>query len=235
MLSAAPSSELVNACQILFSPEGSTCSVDFIRALEPSTLKKVYRKRALETHPDRCKSSGLDEVKSGELFLKVQSAYETLKPVATGTATRIFKSATNNKKPRDGFYNGTLPFHKLLFGQFLYYSGIITWETLMQAIVWQRRNKRPYGQIALQWEMLSTDDIFHIMQNKKSGEKFGEYAKKFGYLTLFQHLAIMGKQQAQNTLFGEYFIRKGLLSKRQVDNIVQKTINHNNRISGRTE
>ncbi len=230
MLSTTSNSELVSACQILFSPDANMCSVDFIKALEPSTLKKVYRKKALETHPDRYGSSGLNEAESGEQFRKVKSAYETLKPVAAGTAT-VKPNNKNDKKPPGNFYEGSLPFHKLLFGQFLYYSGTITWKTLMQAIVWQRNKKTAYGQIALHWEMLSTEDIAHIMQNKKFNEKFGEYAKKYDYLTIFQHLAIMGKQQSENRLFGEYFIKKGILSKRQVDNLVQKTINHNDQIA----
>ncbi len=230
MLSTTSNSELVNACQILFSPEVNLCSVDFIKTLKPSTLKKVYRKKALETHPDRCNSSGLNETESGEQFRKIKSAYETLKSVAAGTTTLNY-SKRNYKKPPGDFYNGSLPFHKLLFGQFLYYSGTITWKTLMQAIVWQRRKKTVYGQIALHWEMLSTEDIAHIMQNKKFNEKFGEKNKKYGYLSIFQHLAIMGKQKTQKELFGEYFIKKGILSKRQVDNLVQKTINHNDKIA----
>lgn len=237
MLLTTSNSELVNACQILFSPEGSKCSVDFIKTIKPSTLKKVYRKKALETHPDRFSISGLDE--SGELFLKVKTAYEILKPVADGTTNvkeplRAEKKSSRDK-PFDAFYNGTVPFHKLLFGQFLYYSGTITWKTLMDAIVWQRRKKKIYGQIALQWKMLSENDITHIMRKKKPDEKFGAYAKKFGYLTIFQHLAIMGKQRKHSSLFGDYFIQKGILTKRQVDNLVEKTINHNSRIGNHSK
>ena len=86
MLSTTSTSELITACQILFSPEGSKCSVDFIKTLKPSTLKKVYRKKALETHPDRRGDS--DSINAGELFMKVKTAYEILKPVADGK-TRI--------------------------------------------------------------------------------------------------------------------------------------------------
>lgn len=240
MLSTTSTSELINACQILFSPEGSKCSVDFLKTLNPSTLKKVYRKKALETHPDRRGNSTSEA--SGELFIKVKTAYEILKPVADGK-TRIpeYKKRNTDKpkknytekteKPFDAYYSGTLPFHPLLFGQYLYYSGTITWKTLMDAIIWQRSRKKTYGQIALQWKMLSENDISNIMRRKKPGEKFGAYAKKSGYLTIFQHLAIMGKQRKQAGLFGDYFIQKGILTKRQVDNLVQKTINHNNHLA----
>lgn len=235
MLSTASNSELVTACQILFSPEGGKCSVDFIKTIKPSTLKKVYRKKALETHPDRCNISGSDSAESGELFLKVKSAYEILKPVADGTTDvkrpRDLKTKSNDDKPFDAFYSGVVPLHTLLFGQFLYYSGAITWKTLMDAIVWQRRKKKIYGQIALQWKMLSEKDITHIMRKKKPHERFGAYAKKSGYLTIFQHLAIMGKQRKEGSLFGEFFIQKGILTKRQVDNLVQKTINHNSQVT----
>lgn len=41
----------------------------------------------------------------------------------------------------------------------------------------------------------------------------------------------MGKQRKEGALFGEFFIQKGILTKRQVDNLVQKTINHNSQVT----
>ena len=45
-------SQLFNACNVLFGPNAGV-TVDFIRYLQMSGLKAVYRKKALESHPDR--------------------------------------------------------------------------------------------------------------------------------------------------------------------------------------
>ncbi len=228
MLSTVSDSDLVNACQILFSPYGNICSVDFIKSLNSSTLKKAYRKKALETHPDRCEALGVDETVLSEKFNKVKTAYEVLKPVTSESYITKPDKVVKNKP--FGFYQGPMPGYQLLIGQFLYYSGAISWHTLIDAISWQRRQKPLYGKIAQDWGMLSYNEILVIMEHKQKGEKIGEFAMKRGYLSLFQHLAIMGKQKKTHALFGEYFIINGIYSRRQMALVVKKATRHNNNI-----
>ena len=52
MLPVIAKVDLFNACKVLFGPYNKI-SMDFLRYLEPSLLKAVYRKKALETHLDR--------------------------------------------------------------------------------------------------------------------------------------------------------------------------------------
>ena len=64
--------------EILFGP-GLKASADFLEYLQLSGLKSAYRKRAMETHPDRIsgKLHGLQQ--SGNTsFHTVQNAYEVL-------------------------------------------------------------------------------------------------------------------------------------------------------------
>ncbi len=228
MLSTVSDSDIVNACQILFSPFGNKCSVDFVKSLNTSALQKAYRRKALETHPDRCEALGVDKTVLNEKFRIVQTAYEVLKPVTSGALVST-PQQKNSTRP-ESFFSGSIPLTRLLLGQFLYYSGAISWSTLIDAISWQRRKKPLYGRIAKDWGMLSSEDILTIVTSKKHSEKIGEYAREKGYLSLFQHLAIIGKQKKSHTLFGEYFIGKGLFSRRQMEYMVQKTCEHNKRI-----
>lgn len=229
MISSASNAEIVNACRILFSPDSNRCSIDFVKNLTTDTLKKAYRKKAFETHPDRIRSSETDTSCQNERFIRVKTAYEVLMPVASG---RIFPKAGNSKteKENEGFYFGPMPLHKLRIGQFMYYSGDISWKTLIEAIQWHRKKRPLYGKIAEEWGMLTTDDIRRILRFKQTGEKIGACARRLGYLTLFQHLAVIGKQEKHHRQFGEYFVSKGLFTRRQMDKTAQRHQEHNEKI-----
>ena len=69
--------EVSKACGILFGPQVEV-SLDFLKYLEPSGLKSAYRKKALETHPDRARIIGKDETKMTELFRETTFAYNKL-------------------------------------------------------------------------------------------------------------------------------------------------------------
>lgn len=244
MLTSVSSSDLVRACQILFSPETSI-SLSFVKNLDPSTLKTAYRKKALETHPDRARALGVHEHVQSKRFREVKKAYEVLLPVTEKTVTlyvaRSFmnrsqakRNDTPREKPRynpqskmSSFYRGYVPNHPLKFGQYLYYSGIITWRHLIDAISWQRRIKPRYGQIALEWNIIDHHQIMNILIQKDQNERFGEYARRSGFISDFQHLAIIGKQKKCHRLFGEYFVLNGILTQRQLDILLIRLMRHN--------
>ncbi|MEI6127562.1 MAG: J domain-containing protein, partial [Pseudomonadota bacterium] len=69
--------ELYNACRTIFGPEVSI-SIEFLNYLQPVGLKTAYRKRALETHPDRAKTLGFFARDLHEEFKNVRLAYEKL-------------------------------------------------------------------------------------------------------------------------------------------------------------
>jgi len=77
LLPVIAKADLFNAYNALFGPYNKI-SMDFLRYLEPSLLKAAYRKRALETHPDRSKAIGEIEAEMNERFIQVTLAYEKL-------------------------------------------------------------------------------------------------------------------------------------------------------------
>ena len=64
--------DLFKACESLFGTD-IDASVDFLRYLKPDGVKAAYRKRALETHPDRARV-----VPENRVFWKNASRKSTL-------------------------------------------------------------------------------------------------------------------------------------------------------------
>ena len=51
-------------------------------------------------------------------------------------------------------WQGGLPRKQLLLGRFLYYSGVISMTSLIEAIVWQKSKRPMVGKIAVRWDWL---------------------------------------------------------------------------------
>jgi hypothetical protein len=231
---------LFEACTILFGSE-VTVSLDFLRYLQPSGIKAAYRKRAMETHPDLARALGQDEVQMNERFKEVALAYERLIKAIKGNGAINFNpqnrpepfSERPKPKPKpanprtDHSYNGDVPKRKLLFAQFLYYSGLISWQTLIEAIAWQRTQRPRIGQIAQDWGILTPDDIHQIILHRDMGEKFGESAIRQGKLTPFNVKTLLGRQRFLQKRIGEFFIQKGLFTPKEMESMVKRQWLHN--------
>ncbi len=127
----------------------------------------------------------------------------------------------------DRYFTGIMPRRELLIGQFLYYSGLISWNTLNQAIVWQRRQRPVIGKIAQDWGILSAENIRRILKERSCKDHFGEYAHRNGYITKFQHLAIVGKQKQMQPPIGQYFIQQGFLENYDIKKMAENLRIHN--------
>lgn len=226
--------EISNACRVLFGSE-VLVSTDFLKYLQPEGLKAAFRKKALETHPDRAKTVGIVEDIMNERFKEVILAYEKLSPLIEAEKGYILREEgikTNTWQERqngnfDHFYKGNFPKRKLLIGQFLYYSGIISWRTLIEAIAWQRRQRPPIGRIARDWNLLSSYDIKRILTERDNGEKFGEYALRKRYITPFNLMSLLGKQRMLQRPIGEHFIEQDILSAIELDRFIERLRSHN--------
>jgi hypothetical protein len=131
----------------------------------------------------------------------------------------------------DHYYTGEIPKVALVLGRFMYYSGMISWKTLLNAIIWHRKNSPPLGRIAQDWGYLTAEEITRILAHKINGEKFGEIATRLGLLTPLQLLAILGKQRNLKQPFGEYFIKNGIYRPVTLEEIVERQKEHNRNIA----
>lgn len=241
LLSELSRAEFYDACGVLFGPQVDV-SFEFFKHLQPSGLRDAFRKKAFETHPDRAKALGKDESKLNELFKEVVLAYEKLSSIISEDETVLSrnkpdirknkrKSSAGHKTHResqDNYYEGYVPKQELLIGRFLYYSGLISWRSLIQAIIWQWRQRPLIGQIALEWGMLSSYDIQMILKGRNFKEKFGEYAVRKGYLSTFKLMALLGKQRGFHCPIGEYFVKQGILLGQELDMVAEMQRIHNN-------
>jgi hypothetical protein len=266
------SSELFEACETIFGPDVNV-SIEFLEYLQPIGIKTAYRKRALETHPDRAKALGSFARDLNTEFIDVQQAYEKLLSfVETNNGSSVSTSSFNDFKTRqaysyqsqeksshtssyqnnrqhkgrqkqsphdqkytgkkhkshpDHFYTGSFPKGSLMIGQYLYYSGLISWQTLIEAICWQWQQRPKLGQIAIAWGLISSPDVIRILTVRNLNEKFGECALRIGYISNFDLLALVGKQRQLQRPLGEYFITSGILSAMDIMNMANKQQLHN--------
>lgn len=244
MQNASSTADLFDACIVLFGSEIDV-SIDFINYLQPEGLRAAYRKKVLETHPDRAITTGEDATRMNADFIRATTAYRTLSAVVMNGGVPslndvarddagIHRDDSKNKPVREKeerFFTGKIPGRKLLICQFLYYSGYISWNSYIDALVWQRRRRPPVGQIARDLGLLSENEIQAILKQRAIREKFGEGAIRLGYLTPYKLMVLLGKQRRFQRQIGDYFVKTGILSRKQIEQMAQKQLLHNKNIS----
>ncbi len=237
--------ELFEACAVLFGTD-VRASADFINYLQPEGIKAAYRKQVLVTHPDRALVTGKDAVRMNGDFIRATAAYRKLISVVSGKGVIAPAGSTSGAGDGDGsarhtaskssarksptFHSGSLPGRELLICQFLYYSGCISWDAYISALVWQRRQRPVMGQLAQDLGMLSEEEVQCVLKQKALREKFGERAIQMGFLTPYKLMVLLGKQRRFQRRIGDYFVQSGILSRRQMEKMVQKQLLHNRRV-----
>ena len=250
-------SQLYNACHVLFGSDIDV-SCDFLRYLQIPGLKAVYRKKALETHPDRAIALDLPPVTLEEQFKKINSAYQELhnylenplrfkliddgfrkRPNRTSPKMHTWsgtKSRQTDSRPegyRCQFNKGTIPKRTLLFGQYIYYYGYISYRQLIDAIIWQKIQRPLIGNIAIGWKWLYENDVKEILKQRLFGEKFGESALRGGYLTPEELRMILGRQRILQPRIGKYFVERRILTSSLVEKIAEGFRHHNRQFKSR--
>ena len=260
--------ELFDACRILF---GSDLHItrDFLEYLQASGLKTAYRKRALETHPDRIAVMGISEQQHDtDQFRLVQTAYEGLtsyldarqkgvvilkparaaasphaRPAAANANFRNpWQAKTNNRQAAqnttgsanwniDNRFRGLLPERELRLGHFLYYSGIITWRQIIQALVWQRTNRPRLGELGKHFGWLNNDDILAVLRSRNTPAPFGKAALDLGLLTAKQLDTLVWRQKSLQRKIGEFFIEENILTAEDLMEFIRRHQQHNAKVN----
>ncbi len=250
---------IIRAYRLLFSSCGDF-SLEHINRLSISTLKGAFRKRARETHPDRSMALETNTEILTEKFTEVSNAYSCLSEYLEKNRGTLSENILNQEKKKnrdrgaENFnyssghsFRGQRPFTsedgcekkfhipkmKLLFGQYLYHAGHISFMNLIDAIIWQRGTRDSYGKIAKGWGILKHEDIILILKNQKPSEKFGECALRLCLITPIQQIDILNEQRKKQRLIGEFFIEKGILPLDKLQDIMIKFEIHNRRIKNR--
>ncbi len=243
--------ELFRACAILFG-EHIDVSRDFLYYIQPSGVKSAYRRRALETHPDTASLRAEEDGGPGaSTFIETNWAYNHLLDFIrhrdNGHA-RPYTMSSNRVRPkqrprrhahasqehtghqrhhRGSYYKGKLPSRKLLFGQFLFYSGAVSWEALIKAIVWQRNQRPRIGELAKRWGWVSQEDIRKAIRSRELGEPLGEAMIRLNLLSRAQLSTVLASQRTLQKPFGEYFIENSMITKARLNQLAKDFRLHN--------
>ena len=123
------------------------------------------------------------------------------------TTYRYRQQQGKNETPKR-FYTGPMPKTEMRFAQFLYYSKKIDWNTFVQALSWQWKNRPRLGEIAVEKGYLKHADIITILRHSFPGELFGKAAIRLGFLSERELFLLLGHQKLLNKPIGLFFIEQ---------------------------
>jgi hypothetical protein len=230
---------LLHACRLLFGPHVSV-NRDFLFYIQLQGVKSAFRKKAFITHPDMAVLSCCAERNSVH-FIEALSAYRQLADFIDKRERGVYSSAskTDRVQTREPvrkdhntgyskrYYSGIMPRRPLLFAEYLYYSGIITWESLLQAIVWQKRMKSRFGDVACRLRYLSEEQIWKIIKKRRVKEKIGDAAFRMNFLNRFQVQSILWHQTVSQKRIGMYFVETGIFTSEKLHEILSSHRRYN--------
>jgi hypothetical protein len=239
---APTTAELLEACSVLFGGR-IMCSVAFLRCIRPGGIKDAYRRRLLETHPDRAAVLGQAPAALHDRIVAVQHAYSVLQR-ALRNGRLVVPDAGPSEPPPPApapakpsverlFYEGPLPQRPLRLGEYLYYRGVISWGALIRAICRQRRERPVLGEMAVQLDLLTRDEVRQIRDSQAADEKFGEAAVRLGLMSPGRVFMLLGRQRRMGRLFGEYLAEGGLITPARMARLIEENQRHNRRYGKR--
>lgn len=249
-------SELFAAYRLLFPSDRGAGAIE-LDSMQPHELKKAYRKRALDTHPDRFSSLGEGyQQLCAERFIQVGYAYELLnkylavrdqgfgthktQPEAAPSIRRKSRFHAKRSKPFDPSHSRAtdhssdffslrkeLPGRYLRFGEFLYYSRLVSWQGLISALSEQTKLRPRIGEIADKWQWLTEQQIRTILINKYPGERLGDALVREQLLTPFQLRVLLWRQRKLQRPIGRFFVEHGRLSEGDLYLYLDRHSRHN--------
>jgi hypothetical protein len=129
------------------------------------------------------------------------------------------------------FYRGPMPRRRLRLAEFLYYTGRVSWQSLIAAIVWQRASQPRFGELARELQDISSQDLARILGSRLRKEQTGQAAQRLRILTSQQVERILRMQRARRRMIGRYFIEKESMSSAMLSTILREMYRHNARFA----
>lgn len=238
---------LLDACRTLFGKD-ARLSQEFLDALQPSGARTAFRNQAKAHHPDaHAGSPPCIRQQQTERFREIHQAYHLLitflekrhhaRPTAyqprSAQASAHWWGSVPRKEARKRPQPGprAIPAIPLEFGMYSFYEGKITYQQLIEALVWQRRQRPTLGAIAQKWGWLSEARVTQILGHRGQAVRFGKKAIELGVLKAHQVEALLTYQQSLQQRIGTYFVKQGWLSEDETDQISRQLKKHNHQVT----
>jgi hypothetical protein len=245
---AQSEANILSACRTLFGPE-TRVSQQFLLSLKPNFLKTVFRKRALETHPDFfADHSPTIQRKQTEKFQVVNEAYRIIRAYCERrdrerahrpypAKEAVSKAASTDAEPRPALpvhdsglrYRGPVPDRPLEIGRYLYYRGRVPYHVLLNALQWQMRQRPSIGAIARRWGWLDDRTVYAILSFRGTQRLFCQRAVHLGVLSSYQVRSLLGYQRTLQKKLGQYFVEQGHLLREDMEQLAAEHARHNAR------
>lgn len=192
------------------------------------------RKRS-EARQSRSSSAGnghaADRKTNGSADTQNYQQRSTERAEAWGKFWRNASGAAKFNPNSDHYFEQPIPSRQLPFGQFLYYSGAISWRQLIDALVWQRQQRPMIGQLARSWGILSEEQVHSVLEHRRrSGRydvKFADFAEELGFLSAQDKLALCGRMKMLQKPLGQYFVETGVFTKVEINERLAAHRRHN--------
>ena len=221
------------ALELVFGAKSSYANLSAFKSLDERALRSAYHQKAMHFHPDRAEVLGLDEKALGELFKRLHGAYGLLNRVKVDNSllvrTSFHRPTTRptETETHGRFYRGGMPKTRLRFAQFLYYSGLIDWQSMINALTWQRTVRPKVGDIGRAYKYFDHSEVLTVIRETERSELFGIAALRLGIVNRHQLNVMIGKQLSLNCPIGRYFLEEGMFSQSDVDTLLARNRRHN--------
>jgi len=118
-------------------------------------------------------------------------------------------------------------------GEFLYYSGRITWTELINGIVWQKQNRPRIGELGIQRGSLDKRQVDRVLAHCRLRKDlnlpnllFGEAAVRLGVIQVPEMERLVSTQSRIHPL-GTCFLKQGLLTRQELISALIEMNRHN--------
>ncbi len=128
---------------------------------------------------------------------------------------------------REVFYHGPLPRRRLRLAEFLYYSGSISWQSLINSLVWQRSGRPKFGEIARQLQLVSATDMTRVLLARVRHEPTGAAASRLRLITVDDVRRVLTIQRARQRPIGRYFVENERMSDTELARLLHELFRHN--------
>ncbi len=221
--------EMKHAWRLLFG--GPPLRAEMWIRVEETELRRAFKQRALEFHPDRAQALGRAPEALAAEFTALSDAYTLLHQALARRVTPPPMPARKPQPParpeQDFVWRQAIPNRRLRLGQFAFYSGRLSWRRLARALTCQRQQGPSFGDLALQWHYLTDAQLNHLVSARRCSEMIGETAVRLGWLSPYQRDAVVGMQRKSRPKLGDVLVQLGFLDRDMIDNVELQRQQHN--------